>query len=327
MSGIGVASAPGPTTEPSPPHRGRSRTTIAVAGALVLVAIASWALLRESGPVAREPLGAEDVAAVDGTYAALAETERVAYETGDADLFLEVFAEDVVHLDRSFGADIRGLEAVHAMLRDFMIATSGMQQEPDPSYISSDGFVAFVQLHPLRLRSHDFTAQEPLLEVDRYEVRDGRVAFWQLYYGLDTLRAFSFGVEPDQIAADEDVLDGYAAAWSGGDPGAVAARYSPDARYEDGLFERREQGRDAIRSYAAEMFAWYPELTVEVEQRFADTADEPTVGGRLVLHALDAEGAPCELHAAIVLETSAGLIVREQVFYTVESLRACDLIE
>lgn len=327
MSGIGVASAPGPTTEPSPPHRGRSRRSV-VAGALIVVAaIASWALLRDSGPEARGPLGTEDVAAVDASYAALAEIERRAYETGDADLLLEVFAEDVVHLDRSFGADIRGLEAVHAMLRDFMIATTGMQQEPGPSYVSSDGFVVFVQLHPLRLRGHDFTAEEPLLEVDRYEVRDGRIAFWQLYYGLDTLRAFSYGVDPDRIAADDDVLDGYAAAWSGGDPGAVADRYSPDAVYEDGLFARREQGRDAIRSYAAALFAWYPDLTVEVEQRFADTGDEPTVGGRLVLRALDAEGAPCDLHAAVVLETSASLIIHEQVFYTVESLRACDLVE
>jgi uncharacterized protein (TIGR02246 family) len=297
--------------------------------AVLVVAVAGWALLHESRPVAREPLVAEEVAAVAERYAALLETEQVAYETVDADLFLEIFAADVVHLDRSFGADIRGLEAVHGMLRDFMIFTAGMQQQPGPLYVSSDAFLVFVEMHPLRLRGHDFTAEEPLVEVDRYEVRDGRVTFWQLYYGLDTLRSFSFGGGPEQAAAHERVLADYAAAWSAGDPDAVATRYAPDALYEDGLFDLRAQGRDAIGAHAAELFAWYPELTVEVEveQRFAETADEPTVGGRLVLHAQDEAGDPCDLHVAVVLETSGGLIVREQVFHTVDSLRACGLIE
>jgi uncharacterized protein (TIGR02246 family) len=328
MSGIGVAPAPSPATAPAPRGRRASVRWVIAAVAVLVVAVAGWALLHESGPVARKPLVAQEVAAVAGRYAALVETEQAAYETGDADLFLEVFADDVVHLDRTFGADIRGLEAVHEMLRNFMGFTAGMHLEPDgPLYISSDGFLAFVEMHPLRLRGHDFTAEEPLVEVDRYEVRDGRVTFWQLYYGLDPLRSFSFGVEPEQLAAAQDVLDDYVAAWSAGDPDAVAALYAPEALYEDGVFDRRAQGRGAISAYATELFAWYPELTVEVAQRFADTADQPTVGGRLALHAVDADGVPCDLHAAIVLETSADLIVREQVFHTVDSLRACGLIE
>jgi hypothetical protein len=231
------------------------------------------------------PLDLPPDLAVRNTQArAMAAAERAAYEARDVGAVLALFADDVVHVDRTFGVEIRGRDAVGEMLRGFLATFSNTAfEERHPPYVGVDGFLTSVAMHPVRLRGRLFTAAAPLVEVDRYVLdEDGRVVTWQLFYTFATLRGFA-DLNPARLGGAEAIVAAYVAA-----------------------LEAAQSGR-----------------SVTVLDTFADTARDPTVGARLILQEPRAGGTTCDVGLAVLLETTEGRVTRELRYVDVESLTAC----
>jgi len=86
-------------------------------------------------------------------------------------------------------------------------------------------------------------------------------------------------------------------------------------------------GRDEIEAFASALPRLVPGAQFVVVRPYS--VGEPAVPGRPVTAAEvtiavpAADGTPCTVKAVVVLETSAGLISRERVYYDADSLVAC----
>jgi len=134
-------------------------------------------------------------------------------------------------------------------------------------------------------------------------------------------------LNPKLVSGFPKLLARYATAWSSGDPKAVAALYAPNALREDMVFGDSEQGRTAIRGYAAQYFGWYPGVQTRLVRPFGDGRmpknGRPAMGGQVSIRTTGRDGRPCTVNAAAMLETKNGLIMNERVYYDAATLKIC----
>jgi ketosteroid isomerase-like protein len=165
------------------------------------------------------------------------------------------------------------------------------------------------------------TKADPYYAYDWFTLREGKIATYYLFWGA---KAFAKDWIPGGVLFTQKSLRDYQAAWSSGDPQAVASLYAPQAVRQDTLFRENQTGSPAVKDYAAKFFSWYPGVRLELLESFElATSDPLKTGGVFVIHASDRAGQPCDVRAIIVLDTSEAKIINEWIFYQADSLLAC----
>jgi ketosteroid isomerase-like protein len=168
----------------------------------------------------------------------------------------------------------------------------------------------------------DATEANPVHEVDQYGTGDGLLTSLHTTYDVKSL-AHITGRPVADFAPMEALIQGYADAWSSGEPSSVAELYAEAAWRTDTLRGESAEGRQAISDTAARSFSSHPGAVWRVDTVFGDSGVGGVMTGGIFTVRL-AEPDACELGAAVVLETNeARKIVTEQVYWEVDSLIRC----
>jgi ketosteroid isomerase-like protein len=288
--------------------------------ALLVVALASCGVERAVAP--REPAPAAEVERTAEAFEAVTSAVVEAWSSGDVDAVRELYTDDIEHHDTSFGAHIVGIVGVVSMASRFMAQYAGMQSRVADRLIGSEDSLDVWELWNITLGGYEFTQDDPLVEVDLLETRGDRISYWTLFYGLDTLEKVGWTGEPLDEA--RSLLSSYGSAWSSGDPRIVGDLYARDAVREDTIFGERAEGRGAISSFAESFFAWYPGAQWKLLLPFGERRLHASVaGGVFAITVSGPSGERCEVHAAVLLETSDDQIVHEALYYGADSLISC----
>jgi ketosteroid isomerase-like protein len=287
---------------------------------LLIVALASCGAERAVAP--REPVAAAEVERTAAAFKAATSAVVEAWNSGNVDTIRELYTDDIVHHDKSFGAHIVGIDRVVRMASSFVAEYAGMQSRAADWLIGSEDSLVVWKLWDITLRGYEFTQDDLLVEVDLLETRGDRVSYWTLFYGLDTLE--KVGWPGERLDEARSLLRSYGSAWSSGDPQIVGDLHARDAVREDTIFGERAEGQRPIRSFAESFLAWYPGAQWKLLLPFGDgQRHAPVVGGVFAITVSGPSGEQCEVHAAVLLKTSDDQIVHEALYYGADSLISC----
>ena len=90
-----------------------------------------------------------------------------------------------------------------------------------------------------------------------------------------------------------DLLDGFEAAWGGGDPSAFTGVCAPDVHYEDPLLREPLDGPAAIGAHAQRLWSGFPDVRVErTGERLSDGRFVAAPAKVLGTHRNELEGIP-----------------------------------
>jgi ketosteroid isomerase-like protein len=290
--------------------------------ALLVVALAACEV--EGAVVPRELASAAEVESTAAAFEAVTNAVVKAWSSGDAEAVREIYTDDIVHHDTSFGAHIVGIDDVADMASGFMTAFNGMKSRVADTYVGLEDSLDVWELWNIRLGFHEFTQDDPLVEVDLLETRGDRVSYWTLFYGLDTLDKVAGGATKERLDEAMSLLSSYESAWSSEKHQMVGDLYTRDAVREDTIFRERQEGRDAIISFAETFFAWYPGAQWSLLLPFGDgRGDAPVTGGVYAIKVSGPGDQPCEVHVAVLLKTIDDQIVHEALYYGADTLISC----
>jgi len=120
----------------------------------------------------------------------------------------------------------------------------------------------------------------------------------------------------------ERVLDQWAVSWSSGDVDKLLPLFTDDVRYEDVTFGAVNQGKNALRDFAATTFGAFADLKFELESRLVAAdgrsgAMEWTWRGRQTkdLPGLPATNKTFEVRGATVVDFTDGKISRNSDYW------------
>ena len=175
----------------------------------------------------------------------------------------------------------------------------------------------------INLDGYQFTQADPVVEVDRLQIRDNRIAKWDLFYSFDSLEKMG-GVPKSRFDEAFTMLSAYQAAWSSGDAQAVAALYAGNAVWDEMLFQESQAGRADIATFAKTFFGWYPGAQWTLNLVFGEGhGDNPATGGTYAIRVRDLSGQPCDVQAAILIWTAEKQTSHEIIYYEPGSLVKC----
>jgi ketosteroid isomerase-like protein len=162
------------------------------------------------------------------------------------------------------------------------------------------------------------TEESPLVEVDLFVVRDGKMTSIVSMYGADMFQRWG-GIIPIAL------MDAYVAAWSSGDPAQVEALYAETAVRVEALYGVELQGSTEIARYATGFFQRHGDAALTIIEPFVfgrgDDTWEPNIGA--VFSLVDPAG--CSVEFAVLLEGNAsGAITSERVYYNLNTIQTCD---
>ena len=275
-------------------------------------------------PVPREFLSISDVESTTSAFEALARAEGEAWHSPDNRAFRAVFSEDAIFTDRTFGDHAVGIEAIEALSASMALglAPSWKAQGTD-RYIGLEGGLEVVNIWDLELGGYKFSEADPQVELDWLQTRGNSITAMTVLYSLDSMKK-SYGAPRERLDQANSLLSSYQSAWSSGDPRAVAGLYASEAVREDSIFGEKQQGGEAIGSFAKLFFAWYPGAQWSLSLGFGEgRGDAPMTGGLYALRVNDLAGQPCDVQAAVLLQVSEDQILHEEVFYEPQSLVKC----
>jgi hypothetical protein len=257
---------------------------------------------------------AVEVKTLSAEFDRIAKAHAEAWDKGDLEPMRQWYTSDILYYE---GIDtIEGIDNVISLMMDGPI-----RMHPNLEVRLVDTFIG---------RGTGFDAWDmrgwidiPVTEYNLYTLRDGKIADWRYSMGAAAMAA-------DGAPMSEKLLQDYATAWSSGDPEAVANLYAPesvanlsnpDVVRQDTLFGYDVQGRSAIKDFAANFFAWYPGVRLELQYALQFSVTEP--GGVYAIHVSDQTGEPCDVRAIILLRSYHDKIINERLFYNADSLIAC----
>jgi hypothetical protein len=204
------------------------------------------------------------------------------------------------------------------MVREY-VGSPGLGSSPHSYFVDRTGGVDSYDVWGL----DDATEANPVHEVDVNETKDGLLTSMHTVYDVKSLPHIT-GRGVAVFAAMEALIQGYADAWSSGEPSSVAESYAETASRTDTLWGESAEGRQAISDAAARSFGSYQGAVWQVDIVFGDGPGQVMSGGIFTVRL--AEPDACELGAGVVLETNeARKIVSERVFWELDSLVRCGL--
>lgn len=279
---------------------------------LLMTVVAVLGMSACGGRPARQPVSAADLMELATLYESVARAQIDAWNTHNLETIRAIYAEDAVHLDGS--VRLEGLDSIAQMAEQMDSAFPAMEGRLGSVFTGRNDALDIWEIFGILT----WTSDNPIIEYDLLEVRDGKVSSWRLYYDPDTRPFFTRSLEQDDLT--NQILDNYTAAWSSGDSSAVGGLYATTAVREDTIFDERIESSEAIEAYAADWFGWYPSGTFELVASITErTTTDPIIGGVFTFR----DGNACEVRLAILLDTSGPNITRERVYYDADTLLTC----
>jgi ketosteroid isomerase-like protein len=245
-----------------------------------------------------------------------------AWNSKDPANLRQIYTEDIVTFEGE--PSFVGIDDVVMMAGVMYDSFPNWQMDVGETYISQDEcFGTWVNWGVF-----GFTKDDLGYEYDLMETLDGKISYWWLFYDNKFSGAFR-----GMSNVDNDLLNQFAASWSGRDQQEITNLYAPEAVLEDTLFGISITGQDAISAYARSFIASSPETSWTVLSGFVgDQASLPNreqypyvfQGGIFSIKVEGLGGEPCEIRAAVVLTPDDdGIIQDQKIFYNVDSLLAC----
>lgn len=292
---------------------------------LLLVVFAAAAGGCGSSAEPRDPIDAGDLRAEAALLAETVTGHVAAWMKHDPEEIRSYWDAETVHEDTGFLVELTGPQ-LFTMPDGFFDGYPDFQWTVDQVFVADGVALAATSAWAIDLRDFSFSEAVPLREIDRIEVDpDGTLGRWTLFYDLDAYREWH--ALDSRLDEAESLVRSYADAWGSGDPKQVIALYAPDARRVDSLFGVDLEGADAIEAHAERFSSWYPDAALTDRLIFSDTRlgfEEPErIGAVLTMHGAGADGSDCAVDMAVILSSSEGSIVHEEVFWDADSLLAC----
>jgi ketosteroid isomerase-like protein len=258
---------------------------------------------------------ADQVMALGKSCAEIYQAQIEAWVSKDPEKLRAVYTDDIVHFD-GIPAFV-GIEEVLNMAERMFRAFPRWEMKAGPTYISQNECLGTW----IFWNTSGWKEEDPGLEFDILETREGKISFWRLFYD----RHF----DSDRI--DEVFLQDFAAAWSSGDLESVLGLYSQDAVVEDTLLGVTAFDPEGIRIYADAVLSENPEISWELTYPFAEVdfanAEAEVLaskGGTFTINTLDGQGSPCQIQAVLILTPDGGgKIQHQKTFYDAGSLKNC----
>lgn len=273
----------------------------------------------------RDPIDAGELQAEAALVSGTVTGHVAAWTDHDPDAIRSYWDDETVHEDTGFLVEISAPD-LYAMPDGFFDAYPDFQWEVDQVFVASDVALAVTRGWDIELRGLNFVEDDPLWEFDRIEVDPhGRLGRWTLFYGLTTYRAWS--ALDSRLDDAESLVRAYAEAWGSGDSASVAALYTADARRVDSLFGVELEGVDAIETHAEQFSSWLSDAALTARFIFSDTRlgfrDPERIGAVFTLRGVDADGSACDIDMAVILSSTEGKVIHDEVFWDADSLLAC----
>ena len=158
---------------------------------LIVTCVALCCLTACSKAIEREPLDSEIVLPLAQFCLSIAQGQIDAWNSRDPENLRAIYTEDIVHFDGQPAYE--GIDEVINMLNGVFKRFKTWQVELGETYISGDE--CFVTV--INFDIFDLTKDNPGLEFDVLETRDGKISFWRLFYDQ------SF----NEILKDEDQIN------------------------------------------------------------------------------------------------------------------------
>jgi ketosteroid isomerase-like protein len=280
-------------------------------------------------PNTRALLSVIEVESMNAEFERAANAHIEAWNTHDLEVIRSVYTDDIVHDDGAiYYAGINEVMGMASMMNRYF---PNMQSRLGDTFIGLEDGLAMWQVWNVNSLSPDFTEDNPGIEFDLLQIREGRIAHWTLFYELDfqELAGWCTRSRAETISL---LLEDFGSAWSSGDPAQVTALYTRDAIMVDALFGNRMEGRHAIKAYAENFFAWYPGVEWLLIHSFSDNNQSDThpdigfgnvTGGVYAIRLVDTQGRSCDVLAAVLLENTDEGIIQERIYYNADSLISC----
>jgi ketosteroid isomerase-like protein len=250
----------------------------------------------------------------------LLERHEAAWATKSVEAIMAFWSDDVRFTDVLGGWRDAPRTEVERMVRYTMQFWPNVADGPSSYFVDISSGVQSYDVWGIG----DATEANPVYEVDQYGTGDGLLTSLHTTYDVKSL-AHITGRPVADLAPMQTLIQGYADAWSSGEPSTVAELYAETAWRTDTLRGESAEGRQAISDAAARSFSSYPAAVWQVEIVFGDGASSVMNGGIFTVRL--AEPDACELGAAVVLETNqARKIVTERVYWEVDSLVRCGVV-
>jgi hypothetical protein len=233
----------------------------------------------------------------------------------------QIFTDDIVPFDGE--PAFVGIDSVVEMATVMFEVFPDWQMTAGQTYVSKDECLGtWLNWGLLGLEEDD-----PGIEYDLLQTRDGKIYFWQMFYNQ------RFHEVLDEPPVNLDFLAQFTSAWSARNTDELMKIYAQDAEIEDTLFEMTATGEQAIQDYADRFFAQSSEISWELLTPFSESPPTPahqnqypiqSQGGVFAIHVQDANGNPCEIQAvAILTPNDEGNIQTQKIFYQADSLVVC----
>lgn len=268
------------------------------------------------------PLPSPGMDAVQAARAvrSLLERHEAAWATKSVAAVMAVWSNDVRFTDVLGRWTDEPRATVEYMVRSSLQGWPNLGGGPPSFFVDISGGVMSADLWGIG----DATEANPVHEVDQYGTGDGFITSLRTTYDVASL-AHITGRPVADFTAMEALVQGYADAWSSGEPSSVDALYAEAAWRSDTLRGESAEGRRAISDTAARSSSSHPGTVWRVDTVFGDSGVGGVMTGGIFTVRL-AEPDACDLGAAVVLETNeVGKIVTERVYWEVDSVVRCGL--
>lgn len=274
-------------------------------------------------PQPRPPVALAKVQQSAAEFGTLANALVASWNSRDNQAVRAIFTDDAVAQDMTFFGHETGSEAIAGFVAGMTLYGPDWQARVTDQYIGVGDGLVLDEYWNIKLHGHQFTQADPVVEVDRLQIREDRIATWDLFYTLDSMEKTG-GVPQSRFNEARALLSAYQTAWSSRDPQAVAALYVGNAVRKDTIFGESQAGRADIAAFAKTFFGWYPGVQWTLNLAFGDGhGGNPVTGGTYAIRVSDLSGQPCDVQVAVLLWTSENLISQEITYYEPESLVKC----
>lgn len=269
--------------------------------------------------IPRPPLSADEVKTIAAEFERVSSAHVDAWNKHDKNLFIILYRYNITYHED-------GIAPMGTGERVFWLTSYVLSHWPDHEMRSVDTFIGredgfdTVEIWNWQVA----TKEHPFTGYYWYTLRNGQISDLWLFWGSEAFTRF-FIPEMDATFTDKPLQD-YASAWSSGDLETVTSLYATDVVRQDSLYREIQQGSSAVKEFAADFFAWYPGVRLELLQSFKLDESRMT-GGVYAIHVTDQAGKPCDVRAVILLELSENKITKEWVFYNADSLIACGWVQ